>query len=196
MRGVFVAFEGANGVGKTTVINGVYSRLQQDKIDAFITKEPSDSKIGILSREIADQISGKPLACLVAADRFYHVENVIMPEIYNGKLVLCDRNILSAFVFNKMDNLSYEYTEKLYEGLIYPDVVILLYASPSVVHKRLMQRNNLTRYEKEKVGFEQQIIDESVEYLEKRDVKVYKISTEVSIGDTITETYNIIKKYI
>lgn len=196
MKGVFVAFEGANGVGKSTVINGVYSRLQQDKIDAFITKEPSDSKIGILSREIADQISGKPLACLVAADRFYHVENVIMPEIYSGKLVLCDRNILSAFVFNKMDNVSYEYTEKLYDGLIYPDLVILLYASPSAVHKRLMQRNNLTRYEKEKVGYEQQIIDESVEYLVKRNVKVYKISTEVSIDDTITETYNVIKKYI
>lgn len=196
MRGVFVAFEGANGVGKSTVINGVYSRLQQDKIDAFITKEPSDSKIGILSREIADQISGKSLACLVAADRFHHVENVIMPEIYSGKLVLCDRNILSAFVFNKMDNVSYEYTEKLYDGLIYPDVVILLYASPSAVHRRLMQRNNLTRYEKEKVGFEQQIIDESVEYLVKRDVKVYKISTEISIDDTIAETYNVIKKYI
>ncbi len=196
MRGVFVAFEGANGVGKSTILNGVYNKLQQDKVETFITKEPSTSKMGILSHEIADQISGKSLACLVAADRFYHVENVIMPEIYNGKLVLCDRNILSAFVFNKMDNISYEYTEKLYEGLTYPDLIILFYASPLTVHERLMQRNGLTRYEKEKIGVEQKIINESVAYLKKRNIKICKVSTEVSIDESIMETYSIIKKYI
>lgn len=68
--------------------------------EIVLTKEPSNTKMGLLSREIANEIAGKSLACLVASDRFYHVENIILPEINKGKIVLSDRNILSAFVFN------------------------------------------------------------------------------------------------
>ena len=196
MKGCFIAFEGANGVGKSTIINKIYNKLQYDNMEVFITKEPSDSKMGLLSREVADDINGKALACLVAADRFFHEENVILPEVCKGRIVLCDRNVLSAFVFNKMDNISFEYTEGLYDGLIYPDIIILFYASPQIVQERLKLRSNLTRYEKERIGFEQEVINESVKYLEKRNVKIYKVSTENSIEETVTETYNIIRKYI
>lgn len=196
MKGCFIAFEGANGVGKSTVIDKVYNKLLYEKVDVFKTKEPSGSKIGLLSREIADEISGKALACLVAADRFLHVEKVIMPEIQNGKIVLCDRNILSAYVFNKMDDISFEYTEMLYDGLPYPDIIILFDASPHVVHNRLMQRNDLTRYEKEKIGFEQEVINESVNFLMSKNIKIFKVSTEKSEEETVAETYNIISQYI
>lgn len=196
MKGCFIAFEGANGVGKSTVIDKVYNKLLNEKVDVFKTKEPSDSKIGILSREIADEISGKALACLVAADRFLHVQNVIMPEIQNGKIVLCDRNILSAYVFNKMDDISFEYTEMLYDGLTYPDIIILFDASPQIVHNRLIQRNNLTRYEKTRLGFEQEVINESVNFLMSKNIKIFRVSTEKAEEETVAETYNIVSQYI
>ena len=196
MKGCFIAFEGANGVGKSTVIKQVYNKLLNEKVDVFKTKEPSDSKIGLLSREIADEISGKALACLVAADRFLHVENVIMPEIRNGKIVLCDRNILSAYVFNKMDGISFEYTEMLYDGLLYPDIIILFDASPQIVHNRLMLRSNLTRYEKEMIGFEQEVINESVNFLMSKNIKIIRVSTEKAEEETVVETYNIVRQYI
>ena len=110
--------------------------------------------------------------------------------------MLCDRNILSAFVFNKMDNISFEYTEQLYEGLIYPDVIILFHACPETVHERLLQRKMLTRYEKDSIGFEQQVIRESVAFLGKSNVTIFNVSTECSIEESVSETYNIITKYI
>ena len=196
MKGCFIAFEGANGVGKSTVVDRIYNKLQHDNVGVFKTKEPSDSEMGLLSRRMADDINGKALACLVAADRFFHVENVIIPEVRKGKIVLCDRNILSAFVFNKMDNISFEYTESLYEGLIYPDIIILFCASPQIVQERLKLRSNLTRYEKERIGFEQEVINESVIYLKKRNMKIYEVSTENSEEETVEETYRIIRKYV
>lgn len=196
MRGCFIAFEGANGVGKSTIISSIYNKLLQEHLEVFLTKEPSESEMGLLSRKVADHIEGKSLACLVAADRFFHVENVIIPELNKGKIVLCDRNILSAFVFNKMDNISFDYTQKLYEGLLYPDAIILFHACPETVHKRLLQREMLTRYEKESIGFEQQVIQESVAFLGKSNIKIFNVSTECSIEESVSRTYDTLIKYI
>ena len=73
---------------------------------------------------------------------------------------------------------------------------ILFYACPETVHERLMQRKTLTRYEKEGIGFEQQVIRESVAFLSKRNVTIFNVSTECSIEESVSETYNIIMKYI
>ena len=163
--------------------------------EIVLIKEPSNTKMGLLSREIANEIAGKSLACLVASDRFYHVENIILPEINKGKIVLSDRNILSAFVFNKMDGISFEYTERLYEGITYPKVIILLYASPRIVYERLKKRDELTRYEKVRIGYEQEVINESVRYLRKRNIEIYEVSTEVSEIETTKRVYDIINQY-
>lgn len=195
MRGHFIAFEGANGVGKSTVIKKIYDRLSSEGKEVVLTNEPSNTKMGLLSREIANEITGKSLACLGASDRFYHVENIILPEINKGKIVLSDRNILSAFVFNKMDGISFEYTERLYEGITYPEVVILLYASPQIVYERLKKRDELTRYEKVRIGYEQEVINESVRYLRKRNIEIYEVSTEVSEIETTKRVYDIINQY-
>ena len=68
MRGCFIAFEGANGVGKSTIINNIYHKLLIENVEVFLTKEPSESEMGLLSRKVADRIEGKSLACLVASD--------------------------------------------------------------------------------------------------------------------------------
>lgn len=196
MKGYFIAFEGANGVGKSTIIKCIHDKLMQDGLDVFLTKEPSESAIGKLSREVADKISGKALACLTASDRFFHVENEIVPQIDKGKIVLCDRNILSAYVFNKMDKISFEYTDKIYEGIRYPDLIILLSASPERVHARLLEREKRTRYESAEIGLEQSVINESVEYFKRKKVPIFEIGTECSIEDTAIKTYHIIKQYI
>lgn len=195
MKGHFIAFEGANGVGKSTIIKKIYDRLCFEGREIVLTKEPSNTKMGLLSREIANEIAGKSLACLVASDRFYHVENIILPEINKGNIVLSDRNILSAFVFNKMDGISFEYTERLYEGITYPKVIILLYASPQIVYERLKKRDELTRYEKVRIGYEQEVINESVRYLRKRNIEIYEVSTEVSEIETTKRVYDIINQY-
>lgn len=95
-----------------------------------------------------------------------------------------------------MDNISFEYTEKLYEGITYPDLIILFNAGPEIVHERLLQRKSLTRYEKEKIGVEQQVINESIEYLERKGIAVLQVSTECTLKESISNTYNVIKNML
>lgn len=196
MKGCFIAFEGANGVGKSTIINHICNKLLQDNFDVALTKEPSTSEIGTFCRKAQNNVRGKTLACLAASDRFFHVENEIVPQIDEGKIVLCDRNILSAYTFNKMDDISFEYTERLYEGIRYPDIIILFYANPEEIYARLLQRETLTRYESATIGLEQKIIEESAKYLNKKGTQIFEVSTEKSVEETVKETYHIIKEYI
>lgn len=196
MKGLFVAFEGANGVGKSTVINKIYQMLKIENIDVYLTKEPSASLLGNFTREIADSLKGKTLACLSAADRYYHVEKEIIPRIELGTIILCDRNILSAYVFNKMDGISFQFTDNLYNGITYPDATILFTASINTIQSRLMQREYLTRYELSPTGSEQKAIYDSLNYLKNKKMKIFEVSTECEISETIDRTYNIIKELI
>ena len=43
--GLFIAFDGPNGVGKSTLIDKLVSRLNESYI-VYATKEPSDSELG------------------------------------------------------------------------------------------------------------------------------------------------------
>lgn len=192
MKGLFFAFEGVNGVGKSTVITQIYKKLKNSQYDVYLTQEPSRSFIGKFARENADKINGKPLACLTAADRYFHVVNEIIPKLENNTTVLCDRNILSAYVYNFLDGISYEYTFNLYSGIRYPDAIILLKASIDTVQKRLNKRSNLTRYELQAPGIENTAYYESANYLRSIGIKIIEVSTDCELDTTLNEVYEIL----
>lgn len=90
-QGFFVAIEGPSGVGKSTVTDLLHAALAHRGFPAVATKEPSDSALGKLARQGADEYRGLVLACLVAADRYYHLEHDIRPALRAGYVVICDR---------------------------------------------------------------------------------------------------------
>ena len=197
MKGLFIAFEGANGVGKSTIIKHVYDKLKNQDKDVYLTKEPSTSEIGMFARTMMEKISDKANACLVAADRYNHVETDIMPKVEKGTIVLCDRNILSAFAYNKIDGVDFEYTDNLYNTLTYPDAIIVFTASYETIQSRLGERSELLRYEKEEKGKELDCLNQAIEYIKQhKNVKFFEVSTETTIEETVKETYKIIEMFL
>lgn len=75
--GCFVVIEGPSGIGKSTVVAMLRDELTNRGFPVLATKEPSDSALGKLARQGTDEYRGVVLACLVAADRYYHVERDI-----------------------------------------------------------------------------------------------------------------------
>lgn len=71
--GYFIAVDGPNGVGKSTLIAAIKNKLEILGYDVYVTREPTDTKLGNFLREFAEQHSGVSLACMVAADRYEHV---------------------------------------------------------------------------------------------------------------------------
>lgn len=103
MRGLFIAFEGPDGCGKTTIANKVYEELCKN-FDCIKTREPGGTEISEKIRDfILDknnkEMTARTEALLYAASRAQHVEELIEPAIKMGKIVICERFIVSSLVY-------------------------------------------------------------------------------------------------
>jgi len=95
-RGRFITFEGPEGSGKTTQLKILAERLRSAGHDVVETQEPGGTDIGRQIRAILlDQASTalRPTAelLLMFASRAQNVDEVILPALAAGKIVLCDR---------------------------------------------------------------------------------------------------------
>ena len=106
MSGRFVAIEGPNGVGKTTVAAQLAERLSATSpAGVHLTTEPSDTPLGRLLRKAETTLTGRALALAVAADRYAHVETEIIPQLDAGRWVISDRYVQSSLVLQRIDGL-------------------------------------------------------------------------------------------
>lgn len=149
-KGVFIAFEGLDGSGKTTQLNLLHNRLLARKIKCQQEREPSDGLLGLIARGAIKKkisLSAQTMALLFAADRYEHVLNDIKPYLDKGVHVLTDRYILSSFAYQGMtssfDEL-YTYNKHAIE-LLMPDLTIYIDADP----KRCLRRMGISRIGKE-----------------------------------------------
>jgi dTMP kinase len=145
--GKFICIDGANGVGKSTLVKELSNLLLNASIDVLVTKEPTASNLGQFIRNEQGNIKGKALACLVAADRYDHIDKVINPNLGNGKIVISDRYLPSSLVYQAIDGVEPVFIWSLNENIVFPDLFVFVSASPEIIVKRLNARNNLTRFE-------------------------------------------------
>ncbi len=148
-NGFFIAVDGPNGAGKTTIIQSLVTHLSKQGYDLYVTCEPTDSDFGKYLRTFAEQNSGISVACMVAADRYEHLKKEIIPALSEGKIVITDRYILSSLILQVMDGVSAEYVMSVNSEIIAPDLQLAVFADEDTLQKRLSERSELTRFEKE-----------------------------------------------
>ncbi|MFM2129944.1 MAG: dTMP kinase, partial [Pseudomonadota bacterium] len=95
-KGLFLTFEGPEGAGKSTQLKILAERLRAAGRDVVETQEPGGTRIGKQIRQILldhGAIDLKPTAelLLMFASRAQNVDEVILPALAAGKIVLCDR---------------------------------------------------------------------------------------------------------
>ena len=95
-RGTFVTFEGGEGAGKTTLVQALIPFLQAKGKNLLTTRAPGGTSLGASLRSFLlhtekHTISSCAELFLFLADRAQHVEEVILPALRAGSLVLCDR---------------------------------------------------------------------------------------------------------
>ena len=107
--GIFVAVEGLDGSGKTTVAASLVKRMCEEGITTTLTAEPTCGPIGILIRTLlsappSERPEAATMALIFAADRREHgVE--IQRILDTGTNVVCDRYILTSLVYQVADGL-------------------------------------------------------------------------------------------
>jgi dTMP kinase len=103
-QGVFIVFEGGEGIGKTTQAKLLKAWLEQEGESVVLSREPGGSDLGIEIRKIllshsTGEISPRAEALLYAADRAHHVFSVIRPALAAGEVVISDRYFDSSIAY-------------------------------------------------------------------------------------------------
>ena len=104
MTGVFVVFEGGDGVGKSTQTRLLAGWAADRGVVARLTFEPGDTVAGRMIRQIVlDPATGdldpRAEALLYAADKAHHLYEVVRPALARGELVICDRYVDSMLAY-------------------------------------------------------------------------------------------------
>jgi dTMP kinase len=191
--GKLIAFDGPNGSGKSTIINCLSEKLLKHNIDFFLTKEPTESALGNFTRNAEEYLKGESFACLVAADRYQHLEEIIIPKLQEGKLVITDRYILSSLILQSLDNVDISFLMKIHEKVIAPNLQIALSAKPEILIERLKKRKTLSRFEKDNSSLEElKFMRLGLTTLQKENVDILEIDN----SDNLEENTEIIMKKI
>ncbi len=103
-RGLLIAFEGGEGVGKTTQARLLAIWLREQGYDVVATQEPGATKIGMRLRALLldtahTGLSARAETLMYAADRAEHVESVIGPALERGAVVVTDRYVDSSIAY-------------------------------------------------------------------------------------------------
>jgi dTMP kinase len=96
VRGRFITFEGAEGVGKTTQIARAAAHLRAQGMEPLVTREPGGTPLAEELRALVLEPGHGPVDAttellLMFAARASHVADVIRPALAAGRCVLCDR---------------------------------------------------------------------------------------------------------
>jgi dTMP kinase len=161
-RGRYIAFEGAEGCGKST-----HAARLADTLDAVLTRETGGTAIGLRIREIlhdtsVTDLSHRAEALLAAADRAQHIEEVVAPALAAGRHVVSDRSVYSTLAYQGYGRrLPLHEVRAFNEWAVnghWPDLVLLLDAPTEVLEKRMRGRQ-LDRFEQENGGFHERVRD-------------------------------------
>ena len=96
-RGLFVAFEGVEGVGKSTQAQLLAQRIRSElNREAVLTREPGGTPLAEELRKLVlvnanEPIDARTEALIMAAARASHVSQLVLPSIRNECFVICDR---------------------------------------------------------------------------------------------------------
>lgn len=167
-RPSFIAFEGINGCGKTTLMRRVSERLRATGSHVVDTREPGGTPLGAEIRKLllawdGDKKSDRAELLLFAADRAEHIDKVIRPSREAGSWVLCDRFIYSTITFQghgrgiRRDWID-QANALATQGFL-PDLVVLLDLDPSSARARVEARigNGRDSFEEEELSFHTRI---------------------------------------
>ena len=196
-EGIFIAFEGGEGTGKTTQSRLLKQWLEQEGETVVLSREPGGTDLGQGLRKIllgheTGVISPRAEALLYAADRAHHVFSLITPALDRGDVVITDRYFDSSIAYQgagrvlepgEVARISRWATESLF-----PTLTIVIDQPAEVGIGRLKSRDRL---EAEPLEFHERVRQEFLQ-LADQDPERYLVVDGTQSIDAIHEA--IIKR--
>ena len=201
--GIYIAFEGIDGCGKTTQVALLAQYFKSKGREVITTREPRKSGlIGDLVHKVLlgqEKIPSVSLQYLFSADRSSHHEELVLPSLKAGKVVITDRCFWSAIVYGILDRSGGKYDKSdadlllisqsilsMYHQFTVPDYTFYLKIPLKESMKRLKAKKDAVEiYEKEELISK---VLTGYEYLKERFVEeMIVIDGEQSVEKVTTE---------
>jgi len=163
-RSWFISFEGIDGAGKSTHIEGLAAWFKSEGYAVTLTREPGGTPLAEKLRTLALHESMDPLteALIMFAARREHLVNVIEPALAQGQVVLCDRFTDATFAYQGggrgFDWQVLQSLERMVQqvpscSLRQPDLTIWFDLPPQVAAARLSSARVPDKFESQPLAF-------------------------------------------
>lgn len=161
--GVFIALEGGEGSGKSTQARMLEEWLLGLGHNVLLTREPGGTDVGAILRRIVldndtGELSPRTEVLLYAADKAEHVDQVVLPALAEGAIVLTDRYVDSTLAYQgagrHLDPGEVEHIARWATASLRPHLTVVLDIDPAVGHTRF---EGADRIEAEPLEFHQRV---------------------------------------
>lgn len=162
MRGLFITLEGPEGGGKTTNREFLAQRLRDAGHEVVLTREPGGTPLAEKIRNLLLAEHDEPVAVdtellLMFAARAQHINQLILPALEAGKVVLCDRFTDATYAYQGggrgISTARIAVLEDFVQGVLRPDLTLLFDLPVEAGMARARQRGALDRFEQEQQAF-------------------------------------------
>jgi dTMP kinase len=164
VSGLLIAFEGGEGIGKSTQAERLAAHL-----DAVLTREPGGTSVGERVRQLlldpaVEDLDPLAEALLMAAARAQHVTSVIAPALEAGRHVVTDRYSHSSLAYQGygrgLDLAMLRDLSSWATGGRWPDLVVLLDVPSEIAEDRRRRTGRAPdRLEAEAEDFHRRVVE-------------------------------------
>lgn len=177
ITGLFISFEGIDGAGKSTHIEGLAASFKAQGRRVTLTREPGGTPLAEKLREMVlhDAMDALTEALLIFAARRDHLQHVVEPALARGDVVLCDRFTDATFAYQGsgrgfdlgvlqqleswVQTIPADAASPSAHGLRQPDVTVWFELDPAIAAVRLAGARVPDRFEAQPVAFFQKVSD-------------------------------------
>ncbi len=192
---LFIVIEGIDGAGKSSLAKRLYQELKKDGFDCLLTFEPTKEKWGKqlrLSFTSKERLSPDEELNLFFKDRMDHLENVIIPGLKQGRIVICDRYYYSTAAYQGARGLDPEQILKeSKKNALKPDICFLLLVDPKEGVRRIKEGRGEDTNNFEELDYLKKV---SEIYNNMNEKEIICLDAKKSLDELVTEAKETIYK--
>lgn len=176
--GRFIVLEGLDGAGTTTQGALLAARLIEHGIPVELTKEPTDSALGVIARGFTDgriHLEPETVALTFAADRIEHTVE-IRALLETGTWVVSDRYVASSLAYQTSQGLPFDWVRTLNSRAMEPDATVFVDTSVATCVERLAARGE----------FNTGPFDQAAALERARQLYLQAFASDVPLGSLVT----------
>jgi dTMP kinase len=203
-KGLFISFEGGEGCGKSTQIQRLAARLQDEGKSVLLTREPGGTEIGEQLRQLlqhskaGDSMCAETELLLFTASRAQLVRERIVPALAAGTIVLADRFLDSTTVYQgvarRLDSAQVQAVNRFAVGDCFPDVTFIFDLDPAIARTRLAVRAGVPdRMESQPASFHEAVRAGYLALLGQKDPRFQRIDARLDPETTAAAIWHYVQ---